>query len=228
MLMRLLLSTNNDQSIIDTITELFEPVIEFFIRFGEIGLFFYSIFETITPMAGVEFILIPLIVASPERWWFLTLNLMTANTIGAIIVYFFLAKEDNRLYNRFVSKKNQRKAKRMFDLYGFWAIFIFAMTPLPFFVIVFTAAIAKMKFRPFVFAAFFSRAVRFSITSYFVYLMGDAAQTGTLVFWIAIIGVSFALLMMSLQRLLLRYFEKKAGPDEEADPAVDTHQDTSS
>ena len=201
----------NGPGLLDTLRELFTPLIDFFIRYGEIGLFIYSIIETITPLAGVEFILVPLIVGSPERWWFITLNLVTANTIGAIIVYLFMAKEDNRIYNRLVSRNYRERAKKLFDRYGFWAIFIFAMTPLPFFVIVFTAAIAKMKFRPYVFAAFFSRGVRFSITSYFVYYAvrtGERVETGMIVFWIAVIGVGFAGIMMFVQRKLLSYFEK--------------------
>ncbi len=199
--------------LLDILRQLFTPLIDFFIRYGEIGLFLYSIIETITPMAGVEFILVPLIVGSPERWWLLTSNLVIANTIGAIIVFLFLAKEDSKMYNRFVSKKQQQQAKKMFDRYGFWAIFIFAMTPLPFFVIIFTAAIAKMKFRPYIIAAFLSRSTRFFITSYFVYnaaKAGERVETGPIIFWLAVIGVSIALLMMFLQRMMLKYFEKKA------------------
>ncbi len=201
-----------ESGFLDTLRDLFTPLIDFFQRYGEIGLFIYSIIETITPIAGVEFILVPLIASSPDRWWFITLNLVTANTIGAIIVYVFMAKEDNKIYNRLVSRNYRERAKKLFDRYGFWAIFIFAMTPLPFFVIVFTAAIAKMKFRPYVVAAFFSRGVRFYITSYFVYRTvktGESVDTGMIVLYIALIGVGFALIMMYLQRKLLSYFENK-------------------
>lgn len=205
------LAENN--GLLDLLRQLFIPLIDFFIRYGEIGLFLYSIIETITPLAGVEFILVPLILSDPQRWWFLTSTLVVANTIGAIIVFLFLAKEDNKMYNRFVSKKQQLQAKTIFDRYGFWAIFIFAMTPLPFFVIIFTAAIAKMHFRPYISAVFLSRATRFFITSYFVYnarMAGERPNTGPIIFWLAVIGVSIALVMMLLQRILLKYFERKA------------------
>ncbi len=199
----------NDAGLFSTIQELFTPIIDFFRRFGELGLFIYSIIETITPLAGVEIILVPLILTSEFPWWFITFILVSANTIGAIIVYFFMAKEDNKLYNRIVSKKNQEKAKQMFDRYGVWAIFIFAMTPLPFFVIIFTAAVAKMKFWPYIFAAFFSRSVRFYITSYFVHLGGSNVNTGEIILWLALIGVGAALIFMFIQRKILAYFENK-------------------
>lgn len=204
-----LLANGNGAGLFSTIQELFTPLIEFFRRFGELGLFLYSIIETITPLAGVEIILVPLILTSEYPWWFITLILVSANTIGAIIVYFFIAKEDNKLYNRIVSENNQEKAKKMFDRYGVWAIFIFAMTPLPFFVIIFTAALAKMKFRPYILAAFMSRAVRFSITSYFVALGGASVNTGEIVLWLALIGVGVALIFMIIQRKLLGFFEGK-------------------
>jgi len=207
-----LLLTTESANVLSTIRQLFTPLIEFFIRYGEIGLFIYSIIETITPIAGVEVVLLTLVGANPERWWILTINLVSANTIGAIFVYFFMAKEDNKIYNRFVSKKQQKRGKEMFDRYGFWAIFIFAMTPLPFFVIVFTAAIAKMRFLPYVLAAFLSRGIRFSITAYMISLAALADEDislGWIVFWLGLIGVSISLLMMFIQKKILERAEKK-------------------
>jgi len=216
MLTHLLLA--NDQGIMDVLAQLFEPIFGFFKDYGEIGLFIYSIIETITPLAGVEIILFPLLLSNPERWWFITLNLVVANTIGSVFVYFFMAKEENKFYNRIVSKKYQLRAKKLFDRYGVWAIFIFAMTPLPFFVIIFTAAIARMKFRKYVLAVFLSRGIRFYITSYAVVFLGGQ---GNVILWLAVIGVSFALIMMYVQKRALTYFEKEADkPKREGENAL--------
>lgn len=206
--------SNGETTLIDTITQLFIPLIEFFMRFGEIGLFIYSILETITPMAGVEFILFPLLMANQERWWMIAFNVVIANTIGAFIVYFFMAKDDNKMYNRVVSKRNQVRAKKLFDRYGFWAIFIFAMTPLPFFVILFTAAVAKMKFVPYIIAAFLSRGTRFFMTAYAVVFLGSQAE----VIWLlAVVGVGGALILMFIQKKLLTHFESRVNEPEPTD-----------
>lgn len=207
---KVLLLANEQTTLLDTISRLFIPVIEFFRRFGELGLFIYSIIETITPMAGVEFILFPLLIANADRWWMIALNVVIANTIGAFIIYFFMAKEDNKIYNKVVSKRNQARGKKLFDRYGFWAIFIFAMTPLPFFVILFTAAIAKMKFGPYIVAAFLSRGTRFYITSYVVVTLQNQASQANIILWLSIIGVGGALILMFIQKKVLSYFEKKA------------------
>ena len=202
-----------------SIQDFFNSIAEFFKRYGEIGLFIYSIIETITPLAGVEIILIPLILTSSSPWWFITFILVSANAVGAFIVYFFMSKGENRFYNRLVSQKNQIKAKQMFNRYGFWAIFIFAMTPLPFFVILFTASIAKMRFLPYLTAAFVSRGVRFYITGYLIFVFGETISTGQIVLWLAIIGLGIGLLSMIIQRQILKYYEGKIKEDSNEDPS---------
>ncbi len=210
------LLARTETTLLDTITRLLQPVLEFFREYGELGLFLYSIIETITPMAGVEFILFPILLASEaERWWIIALNITIANTIGAFIVFFFMSKGENKMYNKVVNKRNQDRAKKLFDRYGFWAIFIFAMTPLPFFVILFTAAVAKMKFSQYIIAAFLSRGTRFFITSYAVVYLGSQANV---IFWLAVVGVGGALIMMFIQNKLLAHFESKANVASEEVP----------
>lgn len=224
MLNKALLLANEQPTLFDTISRLFIPVIEFFKEFGEFGLFIYSIIETITPLAGVEFLLFPLLLdPDPSRspWWFITLSVVVANTIGAFIVYFFMAKEDNKLYNRIVSKRNRARGKKLFDRYGFWAIFIFAMTPLPFFVILFTAAIAKMKFGPYIAATFLSRGTRFFITSYAVVTLQNQASQANIILWLAVIGVGGAGILMFIQKNVLSYFEHKANDASKEKPPVE-------
>jgi len=201
------LTQTNDTGFIDFLQRIFLPFYIFFTENGEIGLFFYSIFETITPLAGVEVILFPLLLATPDRWALISLNLVVANTIGATIVYYFMAKEDNRFYNRFVKKENQERSKKLFDRYGVWAIFIFAMTPLPFFVIIFTAAIARMKVGIYLTAVFFSRGVRFFVTSYAVAQLGSG---GDVILWLAGIGIVAVVIMGYIQKRTLKYLEAQA------------------
>jgi membrane protein YqaA with SNARE-associated domain len=149
-----------------------EAVLEIVKAFGQIGLFFYSIIETITPLAGVEVIFIFLIRESGgmwwNSWWFTAFTTTVANAVGAIIVYFFMAKEDNWIARRFISKEARVKAEAIFKKYGHWAIFIFAMTPLPFFVILFIAAFSRMNFKSYLVATILSRGFRFFVTTFII------------------------------------------------------------
>ena len=212
MQMFFLMQSNND-GLIDFLERIFIPFFIFFRENGEIGLFIYSIIETITPLAGVEVILFPLLLATPQRWWLITLNLVVANTIGAAIVHLFMTKKENGFYNRFVKSEKQARAKKLFDRYGVWAIFIFAMTPLPFFIIIFTAAIARMKLTTYLTAVFLSRGVRFMITSYAVAQLG---ASGEVILWLAVIGIAVVLVMSYVQKRALRYFENQASSTEES------------
>lgn len=189
-----------------------EPIINFFGSFGQIGLFFYAIIETITPLAGIEFFIVPMILSSAESWAWIAFIITLSNSIGAFIVYVFIAKEDNKIYKKLVNSKNQDKSRKMLNRYGFWAIFIFAMSPLPFFVILFTAAIANMKFIPFILSTIVSRGFRFFATSYFIHnavVAGQRIDTGWIILWLTLIGVGFTVVMVFIQKLLLIYFEKR-------------------
>lgn len=190
----------------EILQDVFIPLFDFFVRNGEIGLFFYSIIEVMTPLVGVELILFPLLLASPSRWLILTLSLVAANTIGALLVYYFLARGENRFYNRVVSKKNQEGAQKIFNRYGVWAILIFAMTPLPFFIIIYTASIAKMKIIPYTLAVSISRGFRFLLTAYAVSFLGS--QEG-IILWVTIIGLAMVFVLIIIQKRILKRIEKK-------------------
>ncbi|MDY0211170.1 MAG: VTT domain-containing protein [Acholeplasma sp.] len=206
--MQLILSTD--------VQKWYQPILDFFGKFGDIGLFLYSIIETITPLAGVEFFIIPMIMGSPSKWLLITFLIVIANSVGAIIVYLFIAKEDNWFYNKFISPKNQNKAKKMFKRYGFWAIFIFAMTPLPFFVILFTVALGGMKFWPYLISTALSRGIRFFMTTFFIHkavIAGESVNTGTIIFWLTLVGVLVTVFFVIIQQLLLKFFEHKIEHD---------------
>jgi membrane protein YqaA with SNARE-associated domain len=174
--------------------EFFNAVVEFFNAYGQIGLFFYSIVETITPLAGVEIFFLLLIETGGSwfnSWWFTALNTTIANAVGSAFVYLFMAKENNWIARKFISVENRKKAEAIFKRYGHWAIFIFAMTPLPYFVIVFVASFAKMNFRDLILSTVFSRGLRFFITTFIInYFSG----VNTLQLVLILLGISLPIM----------------------------------
>lgn len=208
--MNFLFLASTDESFIDWIGRFFEAFRLFWEGFGEYGLFIYSVIETITPISGVEFFFVTLINVAGKPWWRVGLNATLANVVGAFIIYYFMAKEDNKFYNKVLKKEHQVRAQKLFTRYGVWAIFIFAMTPLPFFVIIFTAALARMKFKPFILAVFISRGTRFLLTSYIFYRFKEVSPL-MLVLILFIIAIPLALIIMFIQTKILEFFEKRAG-----------------
>lgn len=196
----------NILSTIESTRLILDSWIQFFLDNGEIGLFFYAILETITPLIGIELIMFPIITNVPERWWIISINVAFANTIGAYLVYRFMASKDNRFFNKIISKKNQIYSEKLFNRYGFWAIFIFALTPLPFFIILFTASVAKMRFTHYLFATFFSRGTRFFLTTYAFSVLGT---TDNLLLWLTLIGISVSVVFVSIQKWVLKRINQK-------------------
>lgn len=203
-----------ENNIVDIIGRMYEAFRTFWESFGEYGLFIYSVIETITPLAGVEVFFVTLIGTAGKPWWRVALIATVANVIGSFIVYVFMAKEDNRFYNRVLRRDHQIRAKKLFTRYGVWAIFIFAMTPLPFFIIIFTAAIARMDFKRYLTAVFFSRGMRFFLTTYILHSF-NSVSPAMLVLILFLVALPSAFLLMLIQKQVLKYFEKKAENEEE-------------
>ncbi len=193
---------------IELIQRTYEAFRAFWENFGELGLFVYSIFETITPIAGVEVFFVTLITLQGLPWWRIAFVATLANLLGSLIVYFFLAKENNKFYTRLLRKEQRRRAQNLFDNYGVWAIFIFAMTPLPFFIIIFVAALAKMRLSHYMFAVVFARGTRFYITTFILHrFTGTSPLMLVLILFLVAIPMSFVL--MFIQKKILAYFENR-------------------
>lgn len=204
-----------ENNILEVLGRMYEAFRVFWEQFGEYGLFIYSVIETITPIAGVEVFFVTLVSTAGKPWWRIALISTVANFIGSLIVYFFMAKEDSKFYNRILKKEYQDRAQRLFTRYGVWAIFIFSMTPLPFFIIIFTAALARMKLFNYGIAVIFSRGTRFFITT-FIFHRFSTVSPLTLVLILLLVAVPLSLLLMFAQKKLLAYFESRAQPEESA------------
>jgi membrane protein YqaA with SNARE-associated domain len=150
--------------------EFFEAVVRFFSEYGLQGLFVYSIVETITPLAGAE-VFFTLLIANGESWIAVSAVATVANAVGAAIVVLLFGSGDAWLARKILKPADIDRAKAIMAKYGPAAILIFAMTPLPFFVILFVAAFIKMDFRRVIGWTVFSRGLRFFATNYFIFLL---------------------------------------------------------
>lgn len=150
--------------------DFFNAVVEFFNAYGLQGLFFYSIIETITPLAGAEVFFV-LLIANGENWAAVSAVATAANAVGAAIVYFLFSSRDAWLARKILKERDIDRARKILARYGSWAILIFAMTPLPFFVILFVAAFVKMDFRKVIVSTALSRGLRFFLTNYMILLL---------------------------------------------------------
>jgi len=212
-----------NSSIFETIGEWLEHFRIFWESYGEYGLFVYSIIETITPLAGVEIFFVTL-VAAGSPWWRVALVTTIANAVGAVIVYFFMARENSRFMQKILKPKQRERTDKLFKYYGVWAIFIFAMTPLPFFLILFVASLAKMDFKKYMVAVFLSRGFRFFVTTFILHQFSGVSPW-MLVLILFVIALPVMLVMYFGQKKMLAYFEAKAAKDTVAIPSVEDNEE---
>ncbi len=66
---------------------------------------------------------------------------------------------------KFIKAHHYRQAQELFENYGFWAVLIGALTPVPFNVICWSAGVFKMPFRYFLFSAVVTRGPRFFLVA---------------------------------------------------------------
>lgn len=193
--------------------EFFNAVVDFFSAYGLLGLFGYSIIETITPLAGAEVFFV-LLIAGGENWAAVSAVATLANGVGAALVYALFSSRDAWLARKILKESDIERARKILARYGSWAILIFAMTPLPFFVILFVAAFVKMDFRKVIVSTILSRGLRFFLTNYMIMLLSGVEDfLGVNKFvWIGVflaaITVPILVGMRLLERRTLREVEE--------------------
>jgi membrane protein YqaA with SNARE-associated domain len=196
--------------------EFFEMVVQFFNTYDLLGLFVYSIFETITPLAGAEVFFV-LLIAAGEQWWAVSTVTTIGNAAGAAIVYLLFGTKDAWLARKILKESDIERARKILKVYGSWAIFIFAMTPLPFFVILFVAAFVKMDFKKMMIATVLSRGFRFFLTNYMIFLLSGVEDfLGINKFvWIGIFLTLITIPIMFTMKLMEKRVLKKSEALEE-------------
>ena len=185
---------------------LFERFLNFWEKFGQIGLFIYSIIETISPLSGVEFFFISLISSGVAWWWVATLATL-GNAVGAYLLYFFLGNK--KIYNeRFSNEKQKQKTTKLFNKYGYLAIYIVAMTPIPFFIILLVASAAKMNFKIYMLSTILSRGFRFLVTAYIIHTFSDF-NIIQIVLFLTLISIPIFLIGFIIKNFILPFFQNK-------------------
>ncbi len=145
---------------------MFEPLMEWSIEFirekGLLGLFAVMVIGSSPIPIPVEVVALTAIsLGAPS----LPTALFAAvgATLGGLISY-YVGKgfiDVSRLRARYEERLHE--ARDWLDKYGTAAIFIFAVTPLPYDAIALAAGAARMRKRKFVTATFFGRLLRYSI-----------------------------------------------------------------
>lgn len=122
-------------------------------------------------------LMIPMIIANPQKAWFLS-TLCTATSVlggilGYLIGYFLFETLGLYVLNFYNLMDAFHTFQEWFNKWGFWIIVIKGLTPIPYKVVTITSGATKLDFLTFVLASTLSRGTRFFIEGALVWKYGE-------------------------------------------------------
>ena len=143
-------------------------IVDFFLLWEDIGLFLYASLKAFLPIPSLEFLLIPLCLHMPSKWFLYTLEGTLGTMIGSIIGYGL----SNRIGYTFLSNYKQgillSKSNKS-HLYSLFLVFIGAITPIPDFLLPYYAGFIRLPLIPFLIVDGFARYMRSFMVCYSLY-----------------------------------------------------------
>ncbi len=151
-----------------------------------------------------DVLLAPMVLATPERWLRWALLTTLASVLGGMLGYLLGSLAFDAVLpwlTRAGYDDEFAAAQEWFGRYGFWAIFIAGLTPIPYKVFTIAAGAAQMALLPFVLGSIVGRGARFFLVSALV-RFGGAPIEQHIRRYIDLIGwVVLAILLLVLMGL---------------------------
>lgn len=126
-----------------------------------------------------DVMLAPMTLARPERWWRLALLTTLASVIGGALGYWIGQTFIGAILpwiERIGYGSAYAATVSFFALYGFWAIIIKGLTPIPYKIFTIAAGAAAMPLVPFLFASLIGRGMRFFLVAGVMRFAGHAIE----------------------------------------------------
>jgi membrane protein YqaA with SNARE-associated domain len=115
-----------------------------------------------------DIMLVPMTLAQPRRWFFFaSLTTLTSSAGGIIgwLIGALLIEQVMPLIVRLGQANAYASAHDFFLHYGFWAMLVKGLTPIPFKIFTIAAGAAKMPILPFIAASIIGRGMRFYLVA---------------------------------------------------------------
>lgn len=157
----------------------------------DFGLLIYSCLKAFLPLPSLEVLLIPLLAANPEKYGVYALVGAIGTAIGGGIGYGIAYWIGHDILKKFATDDEILEAQIIVNRYGFLAIFIGAITPIPDFILAYIAGMMKMKVIPFLIADGLARFLRSILVGYGMLYMGRIVDLETYGIWFSIVVILY-------------------------------------
>lgn len=123
-----------------------------------------------------EALMIPMIVAAPQRAWLIAAVVTLASVAGAALGYWigfaFYDSFGVRILEFYGKADRYEEFRAMYDQYGSWAVAIGALTPFPYKVTTIVSGLLQMDFSSFMGVSLLARGVRFFLIAALLWKFG--------------------------------------------------------
>lgn len=173
---------------------------DFFMVFKDVGLILYAILKAFLPLPSLEVVLVPLVLADPDKWILYSLEGAIGTFIGGGIGYVIADRLGRKALLHIASSEDVQKGEELMNRYGVWAVFIGGITPIPDFLLAYLAGFTHMRFSLFASCDAFARLLRSLLICYCLQKLGQVINVD----WF---GTVFSL--MILVWMLVRWGKEK-------------------
>ncbi|MFZ5932374.1 MAG: YqaA family protein [Pseudomonadota bacterium] len=123
-----------------------------------------------------DVMLIPMVLARPERAWLIAGVCTAASVLGGVlgyaIGYFLFATLGQMIINFYHMQAGFKAYQAMFADYGLWIILVKGLTPIPYKLITIASGVFRFDFLVFMLASLATRGVRFFAVSALLWKFG--------------------------------------------------------
>ena len=152
-----------------------EELTSLLLEWGLLGLLVAAFTESFISPILPDLILIPLALAHHENAIWYGMFATMASVVGGIIGYWIGAKVGVQAARRMVPEKYLSQVQKYVSGNAVWAIWLAALSPIPYKFVSITAGALRVPLPVFLVASFFGRAKRFMIEGILIFYFGPAA-----------------------------------------------------
>lgn len=152
-----------------------DQFLQFLESYGVWGLFLISFLESFISPILPDVMLIPMVLAEPEKALYYS-SIATAASVGGGFIGYGIGNRFGTLaLHKFVPPRHSEKIETWFTKYGGWAIFFASLAPIPYKFVSISAGTFRTNLLVFFFASILGRGKRFLLVGIIVHYLGPEA-----------------------------------------------------
>ena len=152
-----------------------EEITALLLSWGLVGLLAAAFTESFCSPILPDVVLIPLALAQPENAIYYGCLATVVSVVGGFLGYGIGFKIGPIAAQKLIPAKHEEKIRYFADKNATWALFLAAMSPIPYKFVSISAGALKINFTVFVIASSLGRAKRFLVEGILIYYYGPAA-----------------------------------------------------